>query len=253
MADAAGSLAATGAGEAAVVSNRADHIFYSAMAIAILAAVFLGFARTYYLKEFFGTPPLSPIFHVHAIIFTTWLLLFVTQTTLVREGRTDVHRKLGYAGGALAAAMVVVGTLAALTSARLGRVGRGVGGLTDDPVAVFFSNMGDLVVFLTFLIPAFVYRRKPETHKRLMLLATTAGLMPAAIGRWPFLHHSFARVTPVILTFVLAGPIYDLISRRRVHSAYLWGLAIFVLTTPPFRIMLARIQAMHAFGAWLIH
>jgi hypothetical protein len=42
--------------------------------------------------------------------------------------------------------------------------------------------LGDMVLFAGFFIPAVIYRRRPEIHKRLMLLATTA-LLFAAAGR----------------------------------------------------------------------
>ena len=91
----------------AITSSRAA-------AIAIAAAVFYGFATTYYLKPFFGTPPLPRIFHIHAAIFTSWIVLFVLQASLVHPGATDLHRKLGLAGAALAIAMVVFGFVAAV-------------------------------------------------------------------------------------------------------------------------------------------
>ena len=60
--------------------------FYQGMAIACLAAVFAGFARTYFLKSFTGWPPASGVVHWHAALFTGWFVLFFVQTTLIARG-----------------------------------------------------------------------------------------------------------------------------------------------------------------------
>jgi hypothetical protein len=78
-----------------------DRFFYSGMAIGMAFAVLIGFARTYYLSAYFGTnqtitgAPFSTIVRVHAALFTTWVLLFLVQTSLVATHRVAVHRRLG--------------------------------------------------------------------------------------------------------------------------------------------------------------
>ena len=67
------------------------------MAIAAVATVFFGFAPTYYLKSFTHTavyptglpvsPSLPALVHVHALVFTAWILLFLVQTTLIAADR----------------------------------------------------------------------------------------------------------------------------------------------------------------------
>jgi hypothetical protein len=103
-----------------------DRAFYSGMAILMACVVFIGFARTYYLSAYFGTNattsgrPFSTIVRVHAVLFTTWVLLFLVQTLLVSNRRVTVHRRLGVAVAALAASMIVVGTATAIDLARHG-------------------------------------------------------------------------------------------------------------------------------------
>src|SRR3974377_1060921 len=93
-----------------------DRVFYSGMAIGMALAVFVGFARTYYLSAYFGTNatitgrPFSTVVRVHAGLFTTWVLLFVVQASLVATHRVAVHRRLGVAVAALASMMIAVGT-----------------------------------------------------------------------------------------------------------------------------------------------
>lgn len=244
-------LTAVTAGKAAKAGSagRTGHLFYSIMAVAILIAAFGGFAQTYYLKTLFGTPPLPLVIHIHAMAFTAWLALFVAQTTLIRTHRVRIHQRLGYFGACLAAAMAVLGFMAAVESARLGH---GDGELTHDPIEALITNLISLGLFVVFFALAYFQRRNGEAHKRWMLLATTAGLMPAAIGRWPIFGGKPAGAVLVIFAFVLAGPIYDLISRRRIHPVYIWGLILYFLLAPPVRLRIARTNLGHDFGASLI-
>ncbi len=78
--------------------RRFDHVFFSAMALLMLATVFVGFAPTYYLAGMFRAPLPSLIIHLHGAAFSAWILLLVTQTSLVSAGRVDIHRRLGIAG-----------------------------------------------------------------------------------------------------------------------------------------------------------
>src|SRR6267143_465499 len=93
--------------------RRYDHLFFSLMALCMLATVFVGFARTYYLAGVFHAPLPSLIIHLHGAAFSCWILLLVTQTSLVSAGRVDIHRRLGIAGFLLACLMVILGVLAA--------------------------------------------------------------------------------------------------------------------------------------------
>src|SRR5882762_11250061 len=89
--------------------RRRERWFYLAMSIAAVITVFAGFSRTYYLRPYFTTAPLMPLLHLHGVVFTSWLALFLIQTTLVAAHRTDIHRRLGIAGGVIATLVVMVG------------------------------------------------------------------------------------------------------------------------------------------------
>ena len=86
------------------------------MAFLILAAVFVGFARSYYLAGVFQAPLPNRLVHIHGAIFTCWILLLITQTLLVSAGRVDIHRRLGLVGFGLACIMPVVAIYAAVDS-----------------------------------------------------------------------------------------------------------------------------------------
>src|SRR5262245_42118285 len=102
------------AGQAGVISKRRERLFHTAMLAAAVITVFAGFARTYYLKLYFGTPSLTPLLHLHGIVFTSWLVLLLTQTALVSANRTGTHRRLGMVGALIATLMVLVGVVTAI-------------------------------------------------------------------------------------------------------------------------------------------
>lgn len=234
-------LATTPAGAA----TRRDRRFYLAMGLAAAATVFAGFARTYFLKDLFGAPPLRPLLHLHGLLFSAWIVLFVVQTRLVAARRVDVHRKLGVLGGLLATSMVVVGFLAAVGSAQRGFAPPG-----GPPPLVFLAiPLFDLVVFASLVGVALAFRRQPTVHKRLLLLATL-GLLTPAIARLPFVSGplEFFGYTDL---FILACLVYDRVAHGRVHPAFQWGAA-FVVLSQPLRLALGGTQAWLDFAGWLI-
>lgn len=230
-----------------------DRLFYSGMAVLMALTAFAGFAPTYYLRPLADAPaatvsgaPIGPLIHLHAAVFTSWVLLFLVQTALVARRRVRLHRRLGVAGAALAAAMLVVGMTTALTSARAGVAPPGV-----DPLLFLVVPFFDILLFAALAAAAIWKRRDKESHKRLMLLAYVA-LMPAPVARLPgvlslgplgFYFLSF--------TFLLLGVAYDLASRRRVHPAYWWGGAVLVLMAPG-RLLLGQTEAWRVFAGWLV-
>jgi uncharacterized membrane protein YozB (DUF420 family) len=230
-----------------IARERTDSTFYLVMAIASTCLVFLGFARTYYLKPFFGTPALRPLLHLHGVVFTVWMLIFVMQTALIASNRRALHRRLGYAAGIFACAMVVLGLLVAFSAERLGH-----GNSLADAETVFLISLGDILIFAVFLGAGFLWRRNPETHQRLMLLAVVAGLLSAAIPRLPLIGGHPAAMGITGLAFLFAGPIYDLIVRHRIHPAYIWGCIFSLATFVPVRIALASTASWHHIARWLV-
>lgn len=235
--------------EAAPASRPGDRLFYGGMALAIAATVFAGFSATFYSRA--GTlPALSPLLIVHGIVFTSWILIFITQTSLISARRVDLHRRLGVGAAVLAAAMVVVGVTAAVDALR-----RGAAPLPGiDPRMFFAVPIGDMIVFSILVGAGILNRANSQTHKRLMLLATIS-ILAAAISRWPipFMmeHAPFSFFAGVDL-FVLLAIAYDLFSRHRVHSAYIWG-GLLILASQPLRLMVSGTQGWLALADWLQH
>src|SRR2546429_8432972 len=95
---------------------RRERRFFSGMAIALTLTVFIGFARSYYLNGAFASPfALTPLLRWHGIAFTGWMVLLVTQTSLVAAHRTDLHRRLGVVGAGLAVVLMLLGPVVAIS------------------------------------------------------------------------------------------------------------------------------------------
>lgn len=228
-----------------------DHRFFSTMSIVAVAVIVTGFARTYLSKVVAGAPPVPAVVHVHAAVFTCWLALFVTQTLLVLRGRTDLHRRLGVAGVALAWLMLAVGAVTSVAVARMGH--SGIPGVEfPDPGGFLLLNLGSVLVFTALASAGWYFRRRPQTHKRLMLMATVGGLMPPGIARLPLVAGHAPAIAAVAMAFFLVGPAYDLVTRRRIHLAYLWALLPTLAMVPPVVGIVSATGAWHRVAAWLI-
>jgi hypothetical protein len=230
----------------ALPGRRFDHFFFSAMALLMLATVFLGFARSYYLAGVFHAPLPSLIIHLHGAVFSCWILLLITQTSLVSAGRVDIHRLLGIAGFFLACLMVILGVLAATDS-----LVREAGPAGRDPKVFYIIPLTDMLIFATLIFFAFRARRNPTEHKRLVLVGTIA-LMIAAIARWPFaiVHRMPARAALFSYAFLAILVAYDLWSTRKVHRATIWAGA-FLIFVQQIRMPIGKTAAWHAFATWI--
>ena len=225
-----------------------ERLFFTGMAITMLVVVFAGFARSFYLQTFFPEwhrPP-EPVFYLHGTVFTAWMLLLIAQVSFVRAGRRDVHRKIGAAGAVLAALMVVLGTIAALTAARR------PSGFVDVPVPpleFLAIPLFALAQFALFAGLAIGRRRDLQAHKRLMLLATTM-LCGAAVARLPLVSDwgplGYFGVTDLLLVPLV---IWDLRTRGRLHPVTLWG-GLLILALEPLQLMISGTEGWLAFARW---
>jgi hypothetical protein len=226
-------------------TNR-DNIFYTSMAVAMGVTVFLGFAPTFFLKTFTGSPPLPPLLHIHGFAFASWYLLFFTQTVLISKGRPDLHRRLGLAGFFLAILMVGLGVAAAVHAIRTHHTPPGL-----DPRSFLVLPFFGITVFGVLATFGYAARKRRETHKRLMLLASIA-MLDAAIARIPGVMSTGGPLASFGLQdfFLIACIVYDFASRRRIHPAYLVG-GIFILAMQPLRLVVSQTSWWLAFGDWL--
>lgn len=172
--------------------------------------------------------------HLHGLVMTTWVLLFIVQVSLIANRRTKVHQKLGVAGGFLAVAVFVVGLLTAVAAAARGA------SPGPPPLQFLIIPIGDMIAFGILIAAALYYRRKLDVHKRLMLLAALNLLTPA-IARIPlnFIQSggplAYFGLTDVI---IIGAVVVDTIKNRRLHPVFLWGATLLIIWQP-VRLILA--------------
>jgi len=228
------------------------------MAIAAVATVFFGFAPTYYLKSFPHTaayptglpvsPSLPALVHVHALVFSVWILLFLAQTTLIAADRRHLHRRLGIAGAVLAPFMVILGVMTAMKG---GRDGWNPGGPYPDSLAFMIVGLVDILIFAAFVTAGLYFRRRAELHKRLMLLATVGGLMWPAITRMPYVAGRPLPMFALLSALVLASAVRDVWLRSTGRLVSLGG-GLLILAALPIRVAIGLTDSWHALAAWLI-
>ena len=245
-------------------SAREARYFYVWMAGACVAVAFLGFAPTYWARVATGSFKAAPIIHLHGLLFSLWTLFFFAQTWLVASRQVMRHRAMGLIGISLATAMCIVGVLAAMRSmAKAAELGAGMMGQEFAIV-----SLSAIAFFGTVVALAIANVGRPETHKRLMLLATVS-ILQAAAARWFFvllgppgargLSPSETGPAPVAISvapgllidlLIVVAMIYDWRTRGRVHPVYLIGGPA-LLFLQLIRVPLSTTPAWHAVAAWV--
>jgi hypothetical protein len=195
-----------------------------------------------------GSAEAPPIIHLHAAVFVLWLGLFMVQAVLAATGRIGLHKRLG--NWIMAYALILVGV--ALVTAYIVFQERVAAGNFAEAARRLFAPVRDMICFVPFLLAGWIYRRKPDIHKRVMLTATTI-LLVAAVSRMFFLGKP---VPMAQLLLVWASPIYlamlwDWFTRRLVHPVYVIGIAVMV--TMRLAIPLRDTTAWLSFCEWLAH
>ena len=203
---------------------RVHQSMYTGAAIACALIAVTGFARSYYLRLLFGQPPLPALLHVHGVVMSAWCVLFFVQTYLVATHRVRVHRRLGIFGAVLALLVVAIGSYATVeATAREVREH-----VVHRFHFLFGLNLMNLLLFAIFVIAGLALRRRPEFHKRLMLMATLTLLAPAVARIVLLFTHApiaqFAAFDFCILIFVVT----DAIWHRRLHPVLGWGAALII-------------------------
>ena len=237
-------------GKPIALAPRFDRYIYASVAALFVLLVFAGFSRTYYLSLLLNGPPLpSMIVHLHGIVMSAWVILFVVQVTLISQHQVRVHQSLGYMGIGLAVLIVVIGLRTALEAAAHGSLSTPPGFSQPTFSAV---PLGDLLLFTLFFGGAVYFRKNPSRHKGLMLL-TVANFLPPAVGRLPF---AVVQANPVVFGLGVPAGLaiicvaYDRWKRRRVDWLLL-GAAVVLIASFPARIALIPTPAWANASAWL--
>jgi hypothetical protein len=230
--------------------RQSDRRVYALAAVLFTVIIFVGFARTYYLKFAFDAPPVPGLLvHVHGLLMTIWVGYFVSQVYLIRSKNAKMHMKAGVIGVVLAVAVIVVGFFTAVASGKFASTSAPPG---IPPLSFMIVPLADLVIFAIFFSGAIYYRKRPANHKRLMLL-TVINFLPPALARIPVeaIQSSgplffFGFPTVLALAFVT----YDTWRNRKLNKLFLAG-AILLIISYPLRLILSATDVWVGFASWL--
>jgi len=197
-------------------------LFLWAGGLAAVVAV-TGFAKTFFHPLFTGTFSAHPAVYIHGAFLFGWVAFFIAQAALVHRRRVALHRRLGWFGLALALGVVSSTLVIAVMASRRIAAGGAVGQANAELLVIIL----EMIVFASLVGGAVLLRRRPETHKRLMLLALIGALGPA----WFRFRHYFPAIENPVLFYsllladsvLLLAIALDLKAGRGLHPAYLYA------------------------------
>lgn len=219
------------------------------MAALFVATVLAGFVPDSLAKisaiQAGARPPFPVIMHIHAVLMGSWLLLLLTQATLMATGRSTWHKQLGVLSFGLIPAMIVAGFMLAAVSLRMAlsafdatkSLPPSVAGVVPVDLLtnlLMFQIRVGLMFPVCVGIALWARTRDAGLHKRMMFLATALPI-PAAINRMEWMPTTLPSDPSALglYTLLVISPMFawDIYRLRRVHKAYFIWLAMFVPTT----------------------
>jgi hypothetical protein len=231
------------------------------MAYACAAVGVIGFTPSYWLPLLTGTIAVSPIVHMHAAVFYSWLALFIVQSHLAATRRMTRHREFGVAAVSIVTAMCFIGAATAINSMKQGETA----GFGDQARAFSVVPLTGVFFFAVLFAVALMNVRRPDVHRRLMLIATVS-ILNAAVGRLFAMAVGapppaataapppiFFTVIPGLLTDLLLIPalLHDKKRLGYVHRTYWIGGAA-LLASQLLRAPIGNSAAWQAFAGWLM-
>ena len=217
--------------------DRLTRSQYRWVAIGAAVIVAAGFARTYYLRFLFHTPALPTLVQIHGAIMTLWCAGFIVQTWLIEARQIRLHQRLGVGMAGLAGVVVLLGEVLTINGvAREGRLHQ---------IGKFHYLLGinsvNLLLFAILVALGIAFRKRPDLHKRLMVLSTVTLLAPA-VARIVllFTHKPLPQFLAYYACFLLCIAV-DTLRHRRLHPVFAIGavvviavfqLSYFVVQTP---------------------
>jgi hypothetical protein len=148
--------------------------FYFWMVLLMAFFVFGGFGMTYWYPLAAGTfRPAPPVVHLHGLTYFSWMVLLITQATLVNVRNVALHRSLGMFGIALATAVIIMGALITIL---------GASGASGGAAHGIYLGITAVTGFGLLFTLAIRNTRRPDVHRRLILFAMLP-LLPPGIHR----------------------------------------------------------------------
>jgi len=203
-------------------ARAGEHRYFLAAAVVVTALVLWAFGFEY--RDLIHPSRFTLLVQVHGLVMFTWVGLFLTQAALIVWHRPAWHRRLGVIGMAVAVLVVGLGVPTAIAASRLGGDHLPHGFL---PAQFLASALTDLAAFALLAGSGLALRRRPDFHKRLMLLANMPPLIAALARLVAFLHLGLDP-TPLRNLLLLAFVVIDTLRTRRLHPAYVAGAACLI-------------------------
>lgn len=203
--------------------------FFVVMAVLATVVALIGFASTFFVPMARGSFVGSPAIFAHAVATFGWIALFVLQPSLIRAGAYDIHVRTGMLGALVAIAVAITGVQVGVFATERD-LAAGVG---PTAISTILGVVTGMTVFLALVIAGIAFRKQPDTHKRLMLLATIVVLWPA----WFRFRHYFPDVPRPDIWFALVAAdsliviaaLRDKLVLGRIHPVWLFVGSVVIM------------------------
>lgn len=165
--------------------------FHTAAGLVMLTLMISGFLPFYTRAEGMAGRKIAPeIFNLvafHGAFMTAWVVVFLAQAFLISSRKRSIHMKLGWGGVAIAFGVTITGFMIAVRSVRIDATFQFWGMQYRQFLLVMLS---EIALFTLFVLAGVVWRKRPEKHRAMMLLASLSILAGATV-RMPVLFPIF--------------------------------------------------------------
>jgi len=203
--------------------------FFLTIGLIGILAILIGFAKPFILPVSSGNFKAPLIIYVHGAFAFSWVLLFTTQSALIKLKNYKMHKTLGLVGFLIALGVAItiipVGLYAVEKELKQG--------LGDTAISGIIGNCTSSIMFIALVSAGIFYKKRPQLHKRLLLLSTIVLLWPA----WFRFRHYFPSVErpdiwfAVVLadSLIIISWIWDKMKNGKIHPILFYlGLAIII-------------------------
>jgi len=231
-----------------ILRNKKPSFFFIIAIVGLFAAV-LGFAKTFFIPVANGNFDAPIGIHIHGAFAFAWVILFLIQTSLIHFKNYRIHQYLGILGLFIAAGISITMVPAGVFVVQR-ELAQGFGNSAYSAMGVITSGL----LFFALVLTGIINRNRPESHKRLMLLATIVVLWPA----WFRFRHYFPSVPRPEIWFglVLADSliviawIWDKLKNGSIHPILKY-VGTFVIIVQCLEVAMFNTPIYQKIGKWL--
>ncbi|MBX2934281.1 MAG: hypothetical protein KF825_08545 [Ferruginibacter sp.] len=217
--------------------NKNRLTFFTAIGMIGMIAILVGFLKTFIIPLISGTKTWPLAIYAHVFLVFGWVIIFLTQALLIQNKKYKTHIFIGSW-----AAFMAVGAAISIIPASLFQVERELkDGLGQTAISSIVGSFISATMFLILVTLGILNRKRPQVHKRFMLLATIILIWPAWF-RWRHYFPSVERPDiwfAVVLadSLILAAFIWDWLKNKYIHPALLYG-GLFIIAENIMEILL---------------